>query len=443
MHILQHLFTDLKSEFESSRKGEERGTWFIYTIMAIITPFTSSKTSNLLRCLETLFGFSVISPRRYYTFMASSKIPWLRLWPCLWKLIPEPLTEGRLIVALDDSINPKTGRKIFGCYTFFDHAAKQNQSKYPWSQNIVQVGLLKSIKGRWACLPLAFRYYHLKKELAKCKVMFGKKEVVFQSKMEQSVEMIIEIALAYGKPVLAATDSWFGNNGLWKPLRKKLGSQFHMVSRLRSNSNLFNLPSPPKAKRQGRPRKYGAKLGNASSVAAKVKPLAEEYTVNLYGKIRTIIAHEQVVMLKTLKCPVRVVWVFRKQQWVALFSTDLTLSLEQIVEYYGARWKIESGFKELKQDLGSAETQTRNPHAVTNHLQLCMMASTLTWIYADRLKKIPSRRHSVKGRTHFAFSDVRRLVSEVILDDDFSKVFPVPKKSAIKSLVATLLRMAA
>jgi hypothetical protein len=27
---------------------------------------------------------------------------------------------------------------------------------------------------------------------------------------------------------------------------------------------------------------------------------------------------------------------------------DLSLSVEQIVEYYGARWKIEAGFKELK-----------------------------------------------------------------------------------------------
>jgi DDE superfamily endonuclease len=411
--------------------------------MAIITPFTSSTTSNLLRCLETLFGFTVISQRRYYTFMASSKIPWQRLWPCLWKLIPEPSTDGRLIVALDDSINPKTGRKIFGCYKFFDHAAKQNQSKYPWSQNIVQLGLLKNIKGRWACLPLAFRFCHLQKELAKNKVMFGKKEVRFQSKMKQSADMIIEIASTLGKPVLAVTDSWFGNNGLWKPLRKKLGPQFHMVSRLRSNSNLFDLPSASGVKHGGRPRKYGEKLGNASSLALKVKSLAKEYTVNLYGKIRTITAHEQVVMLKTLKRSVRVVWVFRKTQWVALFSTDLTLSVEQIVEYYGARWKIESGFKELKQDLGSSGTQTRNPHAVTNHLQFCMMASTVIWIHANRLDKIPTRRHSVKGRTHYAFSDVRRLVSEEILDDNFSNVFPIPEKSPTKSLVATLLRMAA
>jgi len=37
-----------------------------------------------------------------------------------------------------------------------------------------------------------------------------------------------------------------------------------------------------------------------------------------------------------------------------------SLSVEQIVEYYGARWKIESGFKELKQEIGSVKTQIRN-----------------------------------------------------------------------------------
>jgi len=44
-------------------------------------------------------------------------------------MIPDPVTDGRLLVALDDFINPKTGRKIFGCSHIFDHAAKANQSK--------------------------------------------------------------------------------------------------------------------------------------------------------------------------------------------------------------------------------------------------------------------------------------------------------------------------
>jgi hypothetical protein len=28
-----------------------------------------------------------------------------------------------------------------------------------------------------------------------------------------------------------------------------------------------------------------------------------------------------------------------------------------MIEFYGARWKIESGFKELKQDMGSQKSQ--------------------------------------------------------------------------------------
>ena len=42
------------------------------------------------------------------------------------------------------------------------------------------------------------------------------------------------------------------------------------------------------------------------------------------------------VMLKTLGFPVRVVWVYREPQWVALVTTDLTLSVAQIIVYYAA-----------------------------------------------------------------------------------------------------------
>ena len=173
------------------------------------------------------------------------------------------------------------------------------------------------------------------------------------------------------------------------------------------------------------------------------RPLASEYEVTLYGRTRTVLAYERIAMLKTLKTAVKVVWVYRKTQWVALFSTDLTLTAQEIIEYYGARWKIEAAFKELKQDVGSAETQTRHPNAVTNHLHFCMMATSLTWIYASRLEKTPERRHAVKGRNHFAFSDVRRLIAKAALTDKFSILCPAPRKTVLNSLVTTLLRMAA
>jgi hypothetical protein len=390
-----------------------------------------------------LFGLELES-QRFYGFMASPTLPWKRLWRRLWDLIPEPATEGRLLLALDDFINPKTGREIFACGAFFDHAAKANQSSYPWSQNVVSLGLLKRVKGRWACLPLAFRFYVMAKAIAAgmANVRMAGQVLRFESKMAQAAEMIQAVFDHYQMGVLVVTDSWFGNDGLWKRLGRGQGGDFHLLSRLRSNNVLYELP-PTAHKRRGAPRKYGERLGAVEQCAGRYRQRAKALAVHLYGKRREVLAHDQVVMLKTLKCPVRVVWVFRKTQSVALFTTDLSLSVRQIIEYYGARWKIESGFKEIKQEIGSAKSQTRNAHAVTNHLHFCMMAATLTWIYADRMTTDPERRHKVKGRTSFAFSDVRRLIAEAALHPDFQRVCPKPQQTPPNPFVQTLLRMVA
>ena len=327
MFILHEILTNLKSEFANSRKGHERGCWFVYTILAILVPFTSSKTSNVLRCLKALFGITGIGKKRFYTFIASPKIPWQRLWQRLWQMIPDPYTDGRLLLALDDYINPKTGKKIFGCANVFDHAAKQNQSKFPWTQNVVALGLLKIVKGRWACLPLSYRFYHLKKSVERINRDNSGPKLTFESKFKQATAMITEIAAVFTTTrINVVTDSWFGNNGLFKPLRHQLGRRVNLLSRLRSNNNVFELPCPQGARRAGRPRKYGVKLGTAASLATEYKSLAGEHTVNLYGRERTLVAYERVVMLKTLHCAVKVVWVYRQSQWVALYSTDLTLA---------------------------------------------------------------------------------------------------------------------
>lgn len=445
MFILRDLLRPLQAHFSDTILGRERAALFAYTLLAIIVPFTSSITSNCLRCLETLFGIG-INKKRFYTFMASSTLPWQKLWQTTWGLIPAPETDGRLLVALDDFINPKVGKNIFGCETIFDHASKANQSAYPWAQNVVSIGLLKRIKGRWACLFLDFRFYLALKSITAQKVNAKiKGELVpFETKLAQAAQMLINLGQSFADaPLLAVMDSWFGNDSLWKPVRQALGQRFHLLSRLRSNSVLFAQPESVKPGQRGRRRKYGQRMGSASELASRFRASACIYHVELYGKQRDVLAYTSIAMLRTLKCPVRVVWVFRKTQWVAMFSTDVTLSVSQVIEYYGARWKIEAGFKELKQDIGSRTCQCRKAQAVINHLHLCMMASTLTWIYADRLKTNPQRRHKVKGRTGFAFSDVRRIIAEAALDDNFASVCPKPSNPPQNPLVAVLLRLVA
>ncbi|MFH1934756.1 MAG: transposase [Pseudomonadota bacterium] len=443
MFILKNILTPLQNAFSSTNLGRDRGHLFTYTILAFIIPFTSSISSNIFRCINTLFGLNV-NKRRFYAFMASNKLPWGKLWRTLWSMIPDPLSDGRLLVALDDFINPKTGRKIFGCSHIFDHAAKANQSKYPWAQNVVLVGLLKRIKGRWACLPLAHRFYLPKKAIeAKLDNMkISGKDSPFQTKLDQAVEILIQLSHHFvGVPITVVCDSWFGNDGLFKPLRKHLGASVHLLSRLRSNIVLYTMPQNTTSKKRGKPRKYGDRLGTCAEMAARFMSHASTHRVFLYGKYRDVNAFSKTVMLKTLKCHVRVVWVFRKTQWIALFSTDMDLSVEQIIEYYGARWKIESGFKEIKQDIGSSKSQTRNAHAVMNHINFSMMAATITWIYGTRLENIPERRHKVKGRNSFAFSDLRHIIAKTALSDDFNAVCNKEQKLPRNSFVDALLRM--
>jgi hypothetical protein len=72
--ILRDLLTPLQQDFSTTSQGKKRSIWFIYMLLAVVVPFTSSITSNLLRALQTLFGFT-IEQQRFYTFMASTTLP--------------------------------------------------------------------------------------------------------------------------------------------------------------------------------------------------------------------------------------------------------------------------------------------------------------------------------------------------------------------------------
>ena len=59
MFILRDLLIPLQEEFSNTEQGQKRKVWFAYTLLAVVVPFTSSITSNLLRALQTLFGLDI------------------------------------------------------------------------------------------------------------------------------------------------------------------------------------------------------------------------------------------------------------------------------------------------------------------------------------------------------------------------------------------------
>jgi hypothetical protein len=428
MFILKTIVDSIQVIFQ---KSSVRGKWLTGILLAIIFPMSGSRSSQILRFLKTILGFC-ITRRSFYIFMVSPKLPWDKLWQCIWKLILSSLTEGRLLLAADDSINPKTGKHIYHCDYNYDHAAKANQSKYVWSQNIVGVGLLKWIHGRFVCLPLSFCFYRLKKSM----------ETGFKTKIEQVIERVLKIHGFFKYPVLLVVDNWFAAKTLVLPLRKTLRNEFHLLSRLRTNTKLYS-QRLPRYKGRDRPPKYGELLGNVKLQGKRKKSLAKIFCVFLYGKQREVKAYSKILCLKTLGMPVRVVFVYYNKNMVALFTTDLSLSIEKIIEYYGAPWKIKSGFKELKQDIASQSSQGRSKSAVTNHLNFCMIAVTIIWIYAARMAKQPVRRNSNHRGASFTFSDVRFSMSQIFSQKDFLRVLFKSHKTIENNFFSVLFQLAA
>jgi hypothetical protein len=108
---------------------------------------------------------------------------------------------------------PRPAKRFLAARLFLIMLPKTSQSKYSWSQNVVSIGLLKIVKGRWACLPLAFRFYRMRKTIGAENIKVNGKIPPFQTKFDQVVEILPEISAAFsGTPLLVVADSWFDND---------------------------------------------------------------------------------------------------------------------------------------------------------------------------------------------------------------------------------------
>ena len=70
-----------------------------------------------------------------------------------------------------------------------------------------------------------------------------RKKTSFHTKLGQAVARLTELSKHYiDMPILVVCDSWFGNNGLFRPLRKQISSRIDLFSRLSSNSAIYDFP---------------------------------------------------------------------------------------------------------------------------------------------------------------------------------------------------------
>jgi putative transposase len=139
-------------------------------------------------------------------------------------------------------------------------------------------------------------------------------------------------------------DGYFGTYPATFMVRR---CDLHLISKLHHNAALYVPYTGPKPRRGPTPR-YGAKLNYA---ALPAQALCQTVVEGAYR----LDTYQLTLLHKDFPDPLNVVIVVKtnlrshQRGHVVLFSTDLTLSAAQIVDYYSLRFQIEFNFRDAKQ----------------------------------------------------------------------------------------------
>jgi putative transposase len=152
--------------------------------------------------------------------------------------------------------------------------------------------------------------------------------------------------------------------------------RFASVKKLHHNAALDFPYAGPKPHRGPTPR-YGAKLDYAAL------PAETRCQTVINGRYQ-VDTYQLTLLHKDFPDPLNVVIVVKtdrrthRRGHVVLFSTDLTLTGLQLVDYYSLRFQIEFNFRDARQYWGLEDFMYVSPRAVTNAVNLAFLMVNLS-----------------------------------------------------------------
>jgi putative transposase len=144
----------------------------------------------------------------------------------------------------------------------------------------------------------------------------------------------------------------------------------HLISKLRYNSALY-LPYDGPYSGRGPRRKYGQKLDyqNLPSEHLKTTSIDKEIKTQIY---QMSVWHKKFVDLLNVVVMVKTDLKTNKTAHVVLFSSDLELGYEQMIDYYRLRFQLEFNFRDAKQYWGLEDFMGVKERPVYNSANLAM-----------------------------------------------------------------------
>lgn len=352
-------------------------------VKAIVT--MSGRVTMLGISRWTEEGGSYRTIQRFY----NTEIPWEKvLWLFFRSYLYRP--ESEYLLAGDESVVTKAGKETYGLDRFFSSifgrpvkglaffalsvVSVDERKSYPLQ--VEQV--VRSEEEKAATAEKKRQKAAKKGKKSKSKGKVGrpkgcknkdKRQIEWNEELSRIKRMASDL-LGYINPFCAiryfVLDGHFGNNNVMQMVRQCLS--LHIISKLRNDSALYFLYDGPQ-KPNGRKRIYGAKIDYQNI------PLRYLVSTTTQERVRTEI-FQATMLHKSFADMLNVVIIVKthldtqKRAHVVLFSSDLDLDYEKLIDFYHLRFQIEFNFRDAKQFWGFEDFMNVSQTPVTNSVGL-------------------------------------------------------------------------
>lgn len=312
----------------------------------------------------------------YHRFFSKARWGVGDLWRMLAvTLIGQLRPKGVVLLALDDTLFHHSGKKINGAGYWRDAVrSSQHSIVYAWGLNLALLTL--QVQPPWGGEPLGLPVtmrLHRKKDRTLIELAQDMMEEISQWMPERRFRLV--------------------GDGFYACLAGEELPQTSLISRMKRNAKLYDLPPKTQTKHRGRPRKRGRLLPNPEKMAAQVKHW-QKITFRQRGKTaKRLVYVRKVLWYAVSHTPVLLV-ISRdpkgKEKDDFLFTTDVSMTAAEVLECFNDRWPIEDTFKNTKQYLGGQEPQVFKEQGPERAAALSLWLYSIIWLWYLRQK--PSQR---------------------------------------------------
>jgi len=317
--------------------------------------------------------------RAKWNSMAGAKI----LLGLIVQLLPATFP---LLIVVDDTIERRQGTKIKakGCYR---DACRSSEKKVVTCFGLKWVCLMLIVPLPWCHRPWALPFMTV---LAPSKASNTQQGRRHRTSVDWTILAVGIISRWLKRSFVLIGDGGFACIRLGHACILK---QVTLVSRLRLDSALYELPLSPTPGQRGRHRQKGERFMSLKALAIDNSQPWCEVEVNWYGsqkkKVRVLSGIHLWYSSGEKPLPLRWVLVITadKEGAEAFFSTDLTLAPEQIISWFVLRWNIEVTFYESRAHLGFETQRQWSDKAIARTTPSLMALFSLICLFAVELLK--------------------------------------------------------